>query len=1033
MNRFLNIIFSMQTMGFLLLVFAASIGTATFIENDFGTEAAKAVVYNTTWFNILMLLLAINLVANIFIYKLYKPKKFTIFLFHFAFLVILLGSAITRFISYEGMMHIREGSASSSMITDHTYIDISITDGNDTVYDSESTRLTTLTPKAYKSSLSFNEKDFTFKSVKYIPNAQEVITEQTANGEPYIVVVISFGQGRQTNYFKYNTSGKMGSNVLNFGERFVDDAVNIKIENGALLMNSADTVFTLSMMGGLNDTLLPGQWHPFEQRNLYEIDNTSLVLTNFYKNGGIDYVTYDGNDMNFKDAVVIEASSDGTTKKLALRGGKGYEGAYQTFDFDGLQLQMKYGARRIYVPFSLKLLDFQLERYPGSNSPSSFASEVMLIDKNEGLEMPYRIYMNHVLNYKGYRFFQSSYDRDELGTILSVNHDYWGTLFTYIGYFLMSLGMFLTLFNKNSRFSKLAQLIKRKNNGMKTGVATLLISLILITPDVFAQHTHAPGEVHPVDEAQAEKFGKLLTQTHDGRLKPVTSLASELVRKISRKSKIQGMNPEQVLLGMLSNPVEWQSVPMIKVKHPDVKKLLGVEDNLAAYIDFINLSQGTYKLNDHVSVAYNKKPAKRDMFDKDIIAVDERLNICYMLYNGDLINLLPNPTDSHASWYSAKPDVKNVPSEDSAFLVQIIPSYLEAINTGNNQLADELVTGIANYQKKYGAEIMPSETKINMEIRYNKMSIFQNLSKLYLVLGLILIILSFIEIFRQSKILNIIIKIFIVLIVIGFIYQTAGLIMRWYISGHAPWSDGYESLIYIAWVTLLAGLVFSNKSNMTIAATTFLTSIILMVAHLSWMDPEITNLVPVLKSYWLTIHVSIITASYGFLALSALLGLMNLILMILKNHKNNTTIDLRISNLTAINERSLMIGLYMLTIGTFLGGVWANESWGRYWGWDPKETWALVSVLIYAFISHMSSIPGLKDKFSFNFASLIAYGSILMTYFGVNYYLSGLHSYAAGDPVPVPTFVYYMVATVFVVSIWAYFNNKRFTNQNVQI
>jgi ABC-type transport system involved in cytochrome c biogenesis permease subunit len=157
---------------------------------------------------------------------------------------------------------------------------------------------------------------------------------------------------------------------------------------------------------------------------------------------------------------------------------------------------------------------------------------------------------------------------------------------------------------------------------------------------------------------------------------------------------------------------------------------------------------------------------------------------------------------------------------------------------------------------------------------------------------------------------------------------------------------------------------------------------------------------------------------------------MNMILMILQNKKNVETINQRITNLTAINERSIMVGLYMLTIGTFLGGVWANESWGRYWGWDPKETWALVSVLIYAFIAHMSSIPGLKDKFSFNFASLISYGSILMTYFGVNYYLSGLHSYAAGDPVPIPTFVYYMVATVFVVSIWAYFNNRRFVNQS---
>ena len=290
-------------------------------------------------------------------------------------------------------------------------------------------RLTILTPKAYKSSLSFNDKDFTFKSVKYIPNAQEVITEQDANGDPYIVVVISFGQGRQTNYFKYNTSGKMGSNVLNFGDNFVDEAVNIKIEEGALLMHSADTIFTMSMMGGTNDTLLPGQWHPFEQRNLYEIDNANLVLTNFYKNGGIDYVSYDGNDMSFKDAIIVEASSDDETKRIALRGGKGYAGETVTAELNGATIQMKFGAKPIYLPFSLKLLDFQLERYPGSNSPSSYASEVVLIDKEEGLEMPYRIYMNHVLNYKGYRFFQSSYDRDELGTILSVNHDYWGTLF----------------------------------------------------------------------------------------------------------------------------------------------------------------------------------------------------------------------------------------------------------------------------------------------------------------------------------------------------------------------------------------------------------------------------------------------------------------------------------------------------------------------------------------------------------------------------------------------------------------------------
>ena len=218
---------------------------------------------------------------------------------------------------------------------------------------------------------------------------------------------------------------------------------------------------------------------------------------------------------------------------------------------------------------------------------------------------------------------------------------------------------------------------------------------------------------------------------------------------------------------------------------------------------------------------------------------------------------------------------------------------------------------------------------------------------------------------------------------------------------------------------------------MTIAATTILSSIILMVAHLSWMDPEVTNLVPVLKSYWLTIHVSIITASYGFLALSAILGFMNLLLMIMKTRKNAIKMDAKIGELTAINERSVVIGLYLLTIGTFLGGVWANESWGRYWGWDPKETWALVSVLVYSFIAHMHYMPGLKSKFAFNFAALISLGVILMTYFGVNYYLSGLHSYASGDPVPVPNFVYYSIAIVFAITILAYYRNSKFKESEV--
>jgi cytochrome c-type biogenesis protein CcsB len=316
--------------------------------------------------------------------------------------------------------------------------------------------------------------------------------------------------------------------------------------------------------------------------------------------------------------------------------------------------------------------------------------------------------------------------------------------------------------------------------------------------------------------------------------------------------------------------------------------------------------------------------------------------------------------------------------------------------------------------------------QVKAEILYNKSGVFNRLGNYFGLVGIVLLVLVFVQIFKERKWINKSVTVFYGLVVLFFVFQTLGLAVRWYISGRAPWSNGYESMIYISWVTVLAGLIFSRKSPMTIAATSILASIILMVAHLSWMDPEITNLVPVLKSYWLTIHVSVITASYGFLALGALLGFINLILMILKNKKNFADLQRRIKDLNYINERTIIIGLYLLTIGTFLGGVWANESWGRYWGWDPKETWALVTVLVYTFIAHLGYMPGMKTDYNFSLFTLVGFSSVIMTYFGVNYYLSGLHSYAAGDPMPIPTFVYYTVAIIFSVSLVAYLNERKY-------
>jgi len=345
-------------------------------------------------------------------------------------------------------------------------------------------------------------------------------------------------------------------------------------------------------------------------------------------------------------------------------------------------------------------------------------------------------------------------------------------------------------------------------------------------------------------------------------------------------------------------------------------------------------------------------------------------------------------------------------------------------------IALQLTESISGYQVRFTEYDLPSNAKINAELLYYKLSIFERLFPYYATVGLIMLIGLITMVIRGKNERSLFVKVMGLLLLAGFLFHTFGLGLRWYIAGHSPMSNGYESMIFISWVTLLAGFIFSRRSAFTLSATGVLASMTLMVAHLSFMDPEITNLVPVLQSYWLTLHVSIITGSYGFLGLGAILGLITMILLLLSNSKNQERISCTIDELTVINFKSLTLGLYFLTIGTFLGAIWANESWGRYWGWDPKETWSLITIILYSIVIHSRMIPGMKDIYTFNLVSLFAFSGVLMTYFGVNYYLAGLHSYAGGDPVPIPSFVYITVIVLVTLSIVAYF---KYTERNIVV
>ena len=557
----------------------------------------------------------------------------------------------------------------------------------------------------------------------------------------------------------------------------------------------------------------------------------------------------------------------------------------------------------------------------------------------------------------------------------------------------------------------------------------ILISLT-INAQGFGVHSSSASEIEKIDsildvniasKEQAGKFGRLVMQDVGGRMMPVNTYSSELLRKLSKKDHYKDFDSNQVYLSMQESPLLWYSVPLIflKSKKADsIRSIIGVEKDLkhASLVDFFT-ERGEYKLGPYLEEAY--RAAVPNAFQKEFRETDQRVNLLYNAVQGTTLKIFPVPDDENNKWISPSENRFSVMLTDSLysnFINTGFKTYLYFLNEGKKSGdfsdADEILVAITNTQNRYGSEVMLTANKVDAEILYNKYDIFKSLFSWYLYASTILFIALIIQIFNRNKFVNSIIAISKYAVYALFIIHALGLISRWYISGHAPWSDGYESMIYVAWATMLFGIYFGKKSELTLASTTFVTSMILMIAHWNWMDPSIANLVPVLDSYWLMIHVSIIVGSYGPFALATILGIVALILMILCTKSNYLIIKNKLSEITIINELALTIGLIMLTIGNFLGGMWANESWGRYWGWDPKETWALISILIYAFVLHMRLIPKLRGNWLFNLMSIIAFASIMMTYFGVNFYLVGLHSYASGDKVITPNFVYWSIFIV---------------------
>ncbi len=1031
-------LFSMKAAVIVMLVFAVSIGTATFIENDYGTQTARALIYNAKWFELLLFYFVAIISYNIIAFKMYKREKWGQLTLHMAFLFIAVGAILTRFVGYEGILHIREGQTSSSMVSDVMTLEVDMADKNRAVSYFMPVYLSSLGKNHIDRDFRLGDKKINLKLLKYIPAGEKRVLTVPKGGDDILSMKVAAGGMGEDVYLKKGTQKDFGSFILSFdGIKKSDKPVlYISDNDGNLTIDTPFAMQTLNMADRKQGSV-PVGLNSFHERRLYRFGPNSIVLRKLYKNAKLEYDNKSLKPVRGKPQIVILKVSDSkNSKTVELQGKKGIVGKPVDINFSGLKVRLSYGARVIKLPFAIKLDRFELERYPGSMSPSSYSSYVTVIDKEKNVSMPYHIYMNHVLDYRGYRFFQSSFDMDEKGSVLSVNHDP-GTLITYIGYFMLALGFLWSFLTPKGRFQTLKKKLHKIQAKGKTTVALALLALFFIHPSTAQAYTigsdlNASDKkiLQSYSKEHADRFGRLVVQNSSGRMEPMDTLAHQILSKISRKSSIMGLDANQVLLAMLTKPDIFQKMKMIKISHPLIAKKLGLpkDTKYVSYDDFFDKKTGRYILAEDVQKANRKRSAERDMYDKDLIKADERLNVAYMTFQGAFLKIFPKPNDKMHRWYAPIDAIKNFSPKEGQLVRYLVANYFrnvdKAVKTGDWKDADKALDIIRKFQYFYGSDVIPSQKRINMEIEYNKLNIFSRLVPVYILVGLILLILSFVNIVKPSFSLKWPVRISLAILTVAFVLQTVGLLIRWYIADHAPWSNAYESIIYISWATVLAGFVFSKRSPITLAATSILAGIFLFVAHLNWLDPQITNLVPVLKSYWLMIHVAVITASYGFLGLGALLGMFVLILFIVRGKNGNPNIDRAIKELTLINEMTLLIGLALVTVGNFLGGVWANESWGRYWGWDPKETWAAVTILVYAAVVHMRFIPKLKGIYAFNVAAVLAYSSVIMTYFGVNYYLSGMHSYAAGDPVPIPGWVYPAIISVFVLIGLAYRNRK---------
>ena len=643
------------------------------------------------------------------------------------------------------------------------------------------------------------------------------------------------------------------------------------------------------------------------------------------------------------------------------------------------------GMKEEKLPFSLCLQKFEAKMHDGTNAVADYSSKFTVIDgddKSEG-----EVSMNNIYSHRSYRLYQSSYDEDGKGSVLAINADPYGIPVTYTGYALLFISLVWMLFDPKGGYRKLL-----KSPLLKKGA--LITALILSMGNIQTLHAEsATGNLQNavLPKETAEKFGELHILYND-RICPVQTFALDFCKKIYGARSYQGLTAEQVLSGWVFYGNTWANEPFIKIKSGEMKTAMNLPD-YASLNTFFNREMGGYTIGQYVQEYYN---GQQDKFHQQAADIDGKIQIIMELREGISLKVLPytftknvKATKDHpfikagtTTWFSPVDKLPQAVEQQHALYIRNVFSLLNGdVKAGNTSRVNEFFVKMKKYQEVSSGNSLPTNIQYKAERINNAFPFATILFMANLTLGFIALFYTIYRMTkkREVKVLDIALPI---LLVVSFLALTFGLVLRWIISGNVPMSNGYESMLTVAWFVMLIAIFMQFRIRLVMVFGFLLSGFFLLVSHINQMDPAIGQMMPVLNSPLLSMHVSIIMMSYALLSLTFICGIMGICM---RSHGEE---------LQALSRVFLYPALTCMGFGIFIGAIWANVSWGNYWSWDSKETWALITFMIYAVVVHTQSLPVFRKPLVYHIYITLAFLSIAMTYFGVNYFLTGMHSYA---------------------------------------